>query len=299
MQFALLGDVQFELLAYFEGIEGKFGADYAEHALIEGKPRLQWIADRLDGWTIKLKFHHAYCSPETELSRLRAAMGNHAALPFVLATGEYKGEFVITEVTAVSEQTDRLGALVALSATLALKECPDPEGRRAPRATALGLAWPGRPVPPAMMTVVTPARPNVPAADLKDAVMAARAVVGAARAAEDVVVAGRQMAANPAFALARAGAAFGALATAGDTLGARLAPLTGRIAGVGLVSASAARVTSDAKSAMRLATGADVAGFASTLDLLTGYSSGIAREMDRAALTLARMAARVAAREVV
>lgn len=46
--FALLGDVQFDLITYFDGFESQFGADFAEHALIEGKPRLQFIGDKLD-----------------------------------------------------------------------------------------------------------------------------------------------------------------------------------------------------------------------------------------------------------
>ena len=29
--FALLGDVQFDLITYFDGFESQFGADYAEH----------------------------------------------------------------------------------------------------------------------------------------------------------------------------------------------------------------------------------------------------------------------------
>ena len=45
MQFALLGEIQFELITYFDGLEGRFGSDYAEHALIEGKRRGRIVVD--------------------------------------------------------------------------------------------------------------------------------------------------------------------------------------------------------------------------------------------------------------
>lgn len=55
--FALLGEIQFDLITYFDGFDSQFDADYAEHALIEGKPRLQWIGDKLDEISIQLSFH--------------------------------------------------------------------------------------------------------------------------------------------------------------------------------------------------------------------------------------------------
>ena len=71
--FALLGDVQFDLITYFDGFESQFGADYAEHPLIEGKPRLQFVGDKLDEIRIQLAFHLHYCDPEAELAKLKDA----------------------------------------------------------------------------------------------------------------------------------------------------------------------------------------------------------------------------------
>jgi hypothetical protein len=45
---ALLGGIAFNLITHFEDIEESFSANYAEHALIEGKPRLQWVGQNLD-----------------------------------------------------------------------------------------------------------------------------------------------------------------------------------------------------------------------------------------------------------
>lgn len=120
--FALLGDVQFDLITYFDGFESQFGVDYAEHALIEGKPRLQRVADKLDEIRIQLSFHIQFCDPERELAKLRKALGEHQAMALVLGNGDYKGWFVLADVTATSKQTDKAGSLIALEASITLRE---------------------------------------------------------------------------------------------------------------------------------------------------------------------------------
>lgn len=52
--FAVLGDIEFELITYWDGFEATFGVDYAEHARIGGKPGLQFVGDRLDEIQITL-----------------------------------------------------------------------------------------------------------------------------------------------------------------------------------------------------------------------------------------------------
>ncbi|NLR73587.1 phage tail protein [Leeia aquatica] len=120
--FALLGDVQFDLITYFDSFESQYSVDYAEHALIEGKPRLQRIADQLDEIRIQLSFHIHFCDPEQELTKLRRALSAHQAMALVLGNGDYKGWFVLTELTATSKQTDQSGTLLALEANLTLRE---------------------------------------------------------------------------------------------------------------------------------------------------------------------------------
>ncbi|WP_139771120.1 phage tail protein, partial [Salmonella enterica] len=99
-----------------------FGVDYAEHARIEGKPGLQFVGDRLDEIQISLVFHQHYCVPDVELARVRTAMKAHQALALVFGNGDYRGWFVITDVTATSEQTDSTGNVLAVSATVSLRE---------------------------------------------------------------------------------------------------------------------------------------------------------------------------------
>jgi hypothetical protein len=57
--FALLGDIRFDLPAYLEGIEEQTTYSFAEHALIAGKPRLQWTGEGLGQLRIDLVSCHA------------------------------------------------------------------------------------------------------------------------------------------------------------------------------------------------------------------------------------------------
>ncbi|EFG8170194.1 phage tail protein, partial [Escherichia coli] len=88
--FAVLGDIEFELITYWDGFEATFGVDYAEHARIGGKPGLQFVGDRLDEIQITLVFHQHYCVPDVELARLRTAMKAHQALALVFGNGDYR-----------------------------------------------------------------------------------------------------------------------------------------------------------------------------------------------------------------
>lgn len=154
--YAVIGEVGFDLITYFDGVETRFGVDYAEHARIGLKPRLQWVGEKLDEVSIQLTFHMSFCDPEDELLKLRDAMTLRDVLPLVLGNGDYKGRFVITQLTATSRQTDKVGTLIALDASMTLREQieDDPaeaERRRAQAEAAKkrrSLPWKSDPNPP-------------------------------------------------------------------------------------------------------------------------------------------------------
>jgi phage protein U len=134
--FAVLGDVQFELITYFTGMDVKLSVQYAEHALINRKPRLQWTGDDLDTITLDLTFNAAFCQPADEFGRLKTILLSRQAKPLVLANGVHHGWFVLTELTATSKQTDKLGNLIALEAKLQLKEYSRPDPLQSRQAEA-------------------------------------------------------------------------------------------------------------------------------------------------------------------
>lgn len=141
--FALLGDQAFHLVTWWSGLSGQEGVDYAEHALIEGKPRLQWIGDKLDTLTLSITLRVDFCDPAAELDRLRKLMKARKSLPLVFGDGLYRGRFVIVDLRTKTERTTGAGTVLAVDAEVGLREHvapPEPATFASPAATAKGPA---------------------------------------------------------------------------------------------------------------------------------------------------------------
>ena len=120
--FAQLGNIQFNLITYFNGIDESQKHNYAEHQTIESKPKLQFIGDELDEINIKLNFHSSFCNPESELKKLKDTAKKHEELSFILGNGKYIGKFIIQEISSTTQQCDKLGNLISIESEIKLKE---------------------------------------------------------------------------------------------------------------------------------------------------------------------------------
>ncbi|EDX9486211.1 chemotaxis protein [Salmonella enterica] len=120
--YAVLGEIEFDVVAYWDGFDTTMGVDYASHARIEGKPGVQFIGDKLDKITLQFSFHSQFCQPTTALNRLQEAMTAHQAMALVFGNGDYRGWFVITDLTATHQHTDPYGNVIAQSGSLSLQE---------------------------------------------------------------------------------------------------------------------------------------------------------------------------------
>lgn len=120
--FALLGEIQFELVTHFDGLEINRATKFARHETLGGKPVLQRTGDELDELTIELAFHDYYCDPEAELKKLDAARLAAKALPLVWGNGVVEGSFVIESLRIVQQGATQYGKVISLSATVKLVE---------------------------------------------------------------------------------------------------------------------------------------------------------------------------------
>jgi phage protein U len=120
--FAQLGDIQFELIQYFESIESTKAYNYSESSRIGRKPKLQFTGESLETFAIKVNFHISFCDPEGEIKKIEQASNSHQALSFVYGNGKYQGKYVITDFNKTPVQTDSLGNIIAIEAQLNLKE---------------------------------------------------------------------------------------------------------------------------------------------------------------------------------
>lgn len=122
-RYAQLGqDITFEVLTSFEAFHSTTDYRYAEHKVIEARPRLQWIAQELQKISIELQFHVAYTNPSTQMNRLRKAGVDHQARALIYTNGEHRGYFIIEAIEETHQQTADDGSLVAIQVKVDLKE---------------------------------------------------------------------------------------------------------------------------------------------------------------------------------
>ena len=120
--FAQLGDIQFDLITYFDGITDTVTYNYAEHERINNKTLLQFLGENLQEFTIKLNLHSNFCVPEDEILKIRTEAKLGKPLKFIKGNGEYVGAFVISQIQKTTEQTSPEGDLIAIQVELQLKE---------------------------------------------------------------------------------------------------------------------------------------------------------------------------------
>lgn len=120
--FAQLGDIKFELITYFNGINETISYNYAQHERIGNKPLLQYMGKNLQEKNIKLNFHSSFCEPEQELKKLISVADKATPLKFLKGNGEYVGVFVINEIAQTTEQAAPEGDLISVQVELHLQE---------------------------------------------------------------------------------------------------------------------------------------------------------------------------------
>ena len=120
--FAQLGDIEFELITYFNGMNESQSYNYAQHERINQKPVLQFLGLNLQEQDIKLNFHASFCTPEDEKKKKKNVANLGTPLKFIKGNGDYVGVFVITEIASVTEQATNEGDLISVQVDLKLRE---------------------------------------------------------------------------------------------------------------------------------------------------------------------------------
>lgn len=97
-------------------------ADFAEHAVLKGKPRLQAMGEKLTELNFAIRLHHTLGGVERRYQELLGAKSKQAALPLIIGRGKYKGNFVITDISSVTLFTDKLGNALCREMNISLRE---------------------------------------------------------------------------------------------------------------------------------------------------------------------------------
>lgn len=120
--YALLGSIAFDLLNAPTAFDEQRSATFAEHAVLSGKPRLQAMGDNLTEITLQLKLHHKLAPVEPRYQALVSAKDRQEVLALVLGFSQFKGHFVITQISSQLRLTDENGQSLAREISLTLRE---------------------------------------------------------------------------------------------------------------------------------------------------------------------------------
>ncbi|EAP2900181.1 phage tail protein [Salmonella enterica] len=195
--FAILGDIEFEVLTSPDALDASVGSSFAEQGRIGGKPGLQFTGHNLDEYHLTLMWHQQYCDPALQWQQLNAARLAHQALAFVTGAGDYLGYFVITDANPTWQMTGDGGQLQAMQVEVTLREFTgDPKNPLKPPAIRGNL--PG---------VSAVARPSLTATGIggmvRDAVGFARQAQSAMASVSGVIRVASQLKHNPVVAFSR------------------------------------------------------------------------------------------------
>lgn len=122
MVWGILGDLTFRAVESPRGLSDGETYQYAEHKVIEGKPRLQWTGDGLRTIKLDMRWARNWCEPVAMLETLRAMAATHAAHALVYGDGTYPGSFVIEGIDRTIKDTDPSGAVTEIEVSVSLKE---------------------------------------------------------------------------------------------------------------------------------------------------------------------------------
>jgi phage protein U len=181
MSWGILGDIEFEVASHPSAQSERTTANYAEHARIQGKPRLEWIGEGLDELSLEVSLHASVGDPEARVRELKKAKTDHAPLPYVLGSGDFRGIYVIAGLDVTTRKTDGFGRLVAATVSLTLREFTGKYTR--PLPVPLGLRN-------SQQTTLASLPLEKVAADSKPLVTNAQLALGYARTAGTLVRAG-------------------------------------------------------------------------------------------------------------
>jgi phage protein U len=120
--YAQLGSIIFEGRKGFASFTSTKEANFAEHALIEGKPRLQRIGDNLENASISVLLDVSFCNPQSEFDALESARNAGEVLPFIMGDGRFVGSFVIKNLSLTHARHSATGEMLQAEVSITLLE---------------------------------------------------------------------------------------------------------------------------------------------------------------------------------
>lgn len=119
--YLMLGAIPLEAINLTEFSETQ-AANFAEHEVLKGKPRLQAMGENLTEMTFAVRLHYQIGGVESRYQSLLSAKAKQQALALLWGRGKFKGYFVITDLSSTTLFTDARGNVLCRELSVSLKE---------------------------------------------------------------------------------------------------------------------------------------------------------------------------------
>jgi phage protein U len=120
--YAQLGNIVFNKAYSPDGFTHSDETSYAQHELINIKPRLQPTGNNLEEIELSVLVHAEITNVPLTLLELKSSKDTFEVMPLVMGTGEYVGDFIITKLERNTLNALADGYAIAVAVTIALKE---------------------------------------------------------------------------------------------------------------------------------------------------------------------------------
>jgi phage protein U len=160
--FSQLGTIIFNALLSPTAMAVNSETNLAEHPLIENRPTLQRVGEKLKVINMGMFFDQSFCNPTEQLNALEASRFTSEVMPLIMGDGSYIGEFVIKKITATTVASAPNGAVQQMDVQVELTEFYDPDREQTQQVSAISSGFAMSLNEPATYTpVLTPTQPEL------------------------------------------------------------------------------------------------------------------------------------------
>lgn len=160
--FSQLGTIIFNALLSPTAMAVNSETNLAEHPLIENRPTLQRVGEKLKVINMGMFFDQSFCDPTEQLSALEASRFSSEIMPLIMGDGSYIGEFVIKKITATTIASAPNGAVQQMDVQVELTEFYDPDREQTQQVSAISSGFAMAQNEPATFTpVLVPIQPEL------------------------------------------------------------------------------------------------------------------------------------------
>jgi phage protein U len=120
--FCTLGDLVLQLAEAPGTFKEKYAFEFAEHPVLQGKPKLQAIGGKLDELQLEFQHHAGKSDIGFIVNRLSKMLDGAEVVTLTMGDGEYLGQFVVTDLNFDRTTTFANGTSMAATFGVSLRE---------------------------------------------------------------------------------------------------------------------------------------------------------------------------------